>query len=119
MKNHRAILEDQLEEYSEKFAGLNSYIKELNSTMAKLGTDRAQVEEDLVEAEHNAKYYHAEIGRLQKELGGSPSTKPGSVVPMGTTTKPGLLALALSPIGFLVGALLGAKLRARRDTKDN
>lgn len=119
MKNHREILEDQLDGYSTKLQSTKAYITELTKTTAKHGTDRAHFDEDLVEAEHNAKYYQGEVERLKKEIAASPTAKPGSGSKPGHISKPGLLALALSPIGFLVGALLGARLKAGRDTKDN
>ena len=122
MKDHRKTLESMLEDYSTKVKGLSSYIKELNNTAARHGTETEHFEEDLQEAHHNVEYYQSEIGRLEKELGGLPKAKPGNVSKpgtFGTIAKPGLLALALSPIGFLVGALLGSKLKSRRESREN
>lgn len=62
------MLEDQLESYREKLKSLNSYAKELNDMIAKHGTDRAHFEEDLVEAEHNVKYYEGEMARISEQM---------------------------------------------------
>lgn len=112
MKNRSGILEDQLEDYSAQLKSLNSYITELKSTTAKHGTDPPQFEDDLREADHNLQYYQGEIARLKKELESNPA-KPGIIA------KPGVLSLVLSPISFLVGALLGSRLKTRRDSRDN
>jgi len=119
MKNHREILEDRLEDNSSKLDSTSSYIEELKRTTSQLGTDPTIFAEDLMEAEHNAHYYQAEIDRLKKEIAASPATTPGSSSKPGNVSRPGLLALALSPIGFLLGALLGSKLKTRRSDKDN
>ena len=121
MKNHRDTLEELLEDYSTRAQSAKSYITELTKTTAKHGTEPAQFEEDLHEAEHNARYYDGEIARLKKEIAQLPAAKPGNVAKpggIGRIAKAGLLAL--SPIGFLlVGALLGSKLKSRRESREN
>lgn len=70
-----AMLEDQLESYEAQLRSLNSYIKELNDKTAAHGTEKAHFEVDLMEAEHNIKYYEGEIARIreliEKESGGA------------------------------------------------
>ena len=60
-------LEDQLREYEEQLRGLNSYVTELKSRVAEHGTPDEHVATDLLEAEHNIKYYEGEAARI-KEL---------------------------------------------------
>ncbi|HYH87494.1 MAG TPA: DUF1508 domain-containing protein [Pyrinomonadaceae bacterium] len=58
MKTKHEMLEDKLK-------GLNAYIKELKDKAAKHGTQSEHYEEDLMEAEHNLKYYEGEMARLK------------------------------------------------------
>jgi chromosome segregation ATPase len=121
MKANREILEDQLESHQEHLKSLNSFIKELNKTADECGTDRAQIEEDLVEAEHNVEFYEADVSRIKKELGGlgkatGTPDEPENVLPQ--TVKQGVGALILSSISFAAGALLGSKLKTRRGGED-
>ena len=115
-------LEDQLQDYEAQLKSLNSYIKELKAQTAKHGTDEAQYEVDLMEAEHNVKYYEEEIARLKYEIGktgkgGGGSGGGGIVLP--PKVKQGLVPVLISSISFLAGALLGSKLKSRRgDGKD-
>lgn len=119
MKNHRGILEDQLEDYSAQLKSLSSYISELNAMTAEHGTDREHVEVDLMEAEHNVQFYQAEIARLKKEIETSNPDKPADIAKPPAIARPGIISLALSPISFLAGALLGSRLKTRRESKDN
>jgi hypothetical protein len=102
--------------------GLTSFIKELNDRVAEHGTDRAQVAEDLIEAENNVKYYEGEIARVKEELGGAGKASAApkaadSVLPR--TAKQGLGSLILSAIGFAAGTVFGSKMKARQAaTKD-
>jgi peptidoglycan hydrolase CwlO-like protein len=121
MNDNREILEDRLERYEAQLQGLKSYLKELKDKTAEHGTDKAQFEEDLIEAEHNVKYYEAERARLKKELGKSdegayPRNVADSILPR--TVKQGVGSFVLSAISFVSGALLGSKLKARRGSKD-
>jgi septal ring factor EnvC (AmiA/AmiB activator) len=121
MKDNRAMLEGQLERYETQLRSTSSFLKELNARMAEHGTDKAQVEEDLIEAENNAKYYESEIARVKKELGGAgqaPTARKAvdSVLPR--TTKQGLGSLIISTISFAAGTLFGSKMKARQTGKD-
>ncbi len=118
MKNLRKILESQLEDYASRMNSLYSFITELNSTAGRLGTDREQFEQDLIEAEHNVEYYQSQIARIKKELAASDSTATALTSKPAMITKPGIIALALSPISFFAGALLGSRLKSRRDNPD-
>lgn len=115
MKSNRELLEDQLENYEEDLRGVSAFAAELKATTARLGTDPAQYEEDLHEAEHNIKFYEGEIALLKKALGATkPKPKP-SPEPISHTPKPGIGSIIASSISFLVGALLGSKIKSRKD----
>lgn len=121
MNDNREILEDRLERYEAQLQSLKSYLKELKDKTAEHGTDKAQFEEDLIEAEHNVKYYEDERARLKKALGKSaegayPRNVADSILPR--TMKQGVGSFVLSAISFVSGALLGSKLKARRGNKD-
>lgn len=121
MKVNRAMLENQLERYETQLRGMSSFIKELNDKVAEYGTDKSQVEEDLIEADNNVKYYEGEIARIKKEMGGADKAPPAqkaadSVLPR--TAKQGLGSLILSAIGFAAGTLFGSKMKARQAGKD-
>jgi hypothetical protein len=121
MNANRDMLEDQMEKYEAQLKSLNSYIKELNDTTAKNGTDRAQFEVDLLEAENNADFYGGEIALLKKELGGldkSPGTGYGGDTVLPHTVKQGVGSLIFSSISFVAGALFGSKLKSRRSGKE-
>ena len=68
MNEDRGMLEDHLERYETQLKSLSSYIKELNDLTTKHGTDHEHFESDLMEAEHNVKYYEDEIARIKKQL---------------------------------------------------
>lgn len=67
MTDNREKLEAQLEQYETQLRRLHAYVKELNDRTAEHNTEREHFEADLVEAEHNVKYYEGEITRI-KEL---------------------------------------------------
>ena len=106
MNDSREILEGQLERYEEQLGGLNSYVKELKDRTTEHGTERVHFEEDLIEAEHNIKYYEAEITRIKMELGksGGTSTLPSRMAMLG------VVSFTFTCIGFVAGALLGPRL---------
>jgi hypothetical protein len=121
MNDKREMLEDQLERYEAQLRSLKSHLTELKNMTAKHGTDRAHFEDDLREVEHNVKYYEGEIARLKKEVGkpdkgARPRTVPDSVLPR--TAKQGIGSFVLSSISFVSGAILGSKLKAKRDSQD-
>jgi hypothetical protein len=121
MNANRDLLEDQLEKYETQLKSLNSYIKELNDVTAKNGTDRAQFEEDLLEAENNTSFYEGEIARVKNEIGGldkAPATGYGGDTVLPRTVKRGVGSLIFSSVGFVAGALFGSKLKSRRSSKD-
>jgi hypothetical protein len=113
----REALEDQLEKYEQQLASLNSYIKELKAMTHKHGTEKDHFEDDLMEAEHNVKYYQDEIARIKKELKQSPSGKgkggkKDSILPR--TKKQGIGSAIISSISFVAGAILGSKLMSKK-----
>ena len=67
MKVDHQMLEERLKDYEGQLRGYNCYIKELKDRTAEYGTQKEHFEEDLMEAEHNAKYCEGEIA-LIKEL---------------------------------------------------
>ncbi|HEV7473095.1 MAG TPA: hypothetical protein VGN90_03535 [Pyrinomonadaceae bacterium] len=115
MKTNREVLEDRLEDDEEQLKGLKSFVTELKAMTAKNGTDEAQFEEDLREAEHNIKFYDGEITRVKKEIADSPKDKPHR--PGGTyepkSPKPGISSIIFSSIGFVAGTLFGSILGSR------
>jgi chromosome segregation ATPase len=121
MNVSRDTLEDQLQNYEMQLKSLKSYLKELNDMTAKHGTDRAQFETDLFEAEYNATYYEGETARLKAELQTMEKAQgagKGAATMLPQTVKQGAVSLILSTISFGVGVLLGSKLKSRRGDKD-
>ena len=121
MKVNREMLEDQAERYEAQLRSLRSFIKELNDRVAEYGTDRAQFEEDLLEAEHNIKFYEGEIARVKQEMGESDkapraSDPADSILPR--TAKQGIGSLILSLISFAAGTLLGSRMKTRQASKE-
>jgi chromosome segregation ATPase len=116
MKASREILEDQQQRYETQLSSLNSFVKELSDMTAKYGTERAQYEEDLLEAKHNIKYYEGEIARVKDELrecGAEAPAKGATDNLLPQTMKQGLGSLIVSTISFAAGALLGSKMKSR------
>lgn len=126
MNVNRDILEDQLQDYEAQLKSLNSYIKELKHQTDKHGTDEDHYETNLMEAEHNVKYYEEEIARLKNEIGhkgkggggGGGGGRGGGGVVLPPKVKQGLIPVILSSVSFVAGALLGSKLKSRRGDKD-
>jgi hypothetical protein len=124
MSVSRDTLEDQLQNYEMQLKCLKSYLKELNHMTTKHGTDKEHFEQDLIEAEHNIKYYGGEIARVKDELralgkgSGTGGGGGGASAMLPQTVKQGVGSLILSTISFGVGTLLGSKLKSRRGGKD-
>ena len=121
MKDNRELLENRLENCEAELRSSQAYLAELKSMTAKHGTDKAQFEEDLLEAETNVKYYEAEVAHLKtlaekSDKGAGTRTVADSVLPR--TAKQGIGSFVLSAISFVSGALLGSKLKARQGSKD-
>lgn len=113
--------EERLEEYEGQLGSLNSYLKELKAMTAKHGTDASHFEEDLMEIEHNIKYYEDEIAGLKGAVGKSAKaaySQTGSDTILPHTAKQGIGTLIISSISFVAGALLGLRLKSRRAGKN-
>lgn len=117
MKANRGVLEQQLASYQERSRQLHSYLQSLKEVCDKHGTGKEQFEPDLLEAENDATYYDSEIARLKQELQKSAPQIVGGVVGsvLPQTPKQGLGSIIFSSIGFLAGALLGSKLKSRKN----
>lgn len=116
MKANRELLESQLGEYESQLRGLKSFVKELKDKTAEHGTDKEHFEQDLIEAEHNIKYYEDAIARLKDEIGKpAKSERPqsGADTILPRTVKQGLGSLVFSAISFVAGAILGSRLKSR------
>ena len=121
MKSSREMLEQQLEEQGEKLNSLYSYFQQLNDMTAKHGTEREHFEEDLMEAQHNIKYYEGEIARITQEIAGLPEAEhaqSGADTILPSTTKQIIGSLVFSSIGFVAGILLGSKLKSQGGGKE-
>jgi chromosome segregation ATPase len=121
MKASSQPLEGQLEKYKEQLQGLHCYLNELKTMTAKCGTAEEQFKEDLIEAENNIKFYEGKIAGLKSEMDGSVKaghshTGKDTILPR--TTKQGIGSVIFSSISFVVGALLGSKLKSRKDSRD-
>lgn len=117
MKVNRELLEGQLADFEQRARGLHSQLELLKETTTKHGTDKEQFESDLIELENDAQFYDGEIARVKKELAEAPAYPPGTgyggILPQ--TPKQGVGSLIFSSISFVVGALLGSKLKSRKD----
>ena len=120
MNESRDTLEDRLQNYEARLGGLKSFVKELNARADEHGTAREHFEEDLVEAEHNLKFYEEGIAQTKAALaklgdapgpGGGGGTTPGT----GLKSKKGIGALL---IGLAAAALVAVGLKSRRGGKD-
>jgi uncharacterized protein YegP (UPF0339 family) len=66
MSDERAKLQERLGKYEAQLKSLNSYVKELTDKASEHSTEREQFAEDLMEAEHNIKFYESEAARLRE-----------------------------------------------------
>jgi hypothetical protein len=117
MNTSNETLGDRLEKYEDELKGLTSYVKELETMTAASGTDKEQFEEDLMEATYNIKFYQGEIAGIKSAIG--KSGKPAGRQPHvggGSTAGPskGITSVIFSSVGFIVGAILGSRLKSRK-----
>ena len=112
MKAKRDVLEDHLQDYEQQVRGLRSYIKELTDQVAKHGTEKSEYEMDVIEAEHNVRYYEAEIARIKEELRGTRGGGhyAGTILPR--TARQGIGSFVFTAIGFVTGVFLGSQLKS-------
>lgn len=68
MKADHGTLEDRLNYYEGELKSLRSYVKELNDRAAEHGTEKEHYATDLIEAEHNIKYYEGEIALIKEVI---------------------------------------------------
>jgi hypothetical protein len=117
MKASREILEDRLKSQQDQVSSLRSYVNELKALTARHGTDPAQFEDDLREAEHNIIYYEAQCTGLENEIAASAGSKPTQTgrSPAPPSSRPGLSSVIFSSIGFIAGALVGSRVKPRKD----
>jgi peptidoglycan hydrolase CwlO-like protein len=117
MKISSEELGDRLENYEDELKGFRSYVQELQTMTAKLGTDKEQFEIDLLEAQHNIKFYEGEIAEIKDARG--KSAKGGGQHRGGAATADGpgkgITSVIFSSIGFIVGAIFGSRLKSRKD----
>lgn len=121
MKDRREMLEAQLLQYESQVKGLKSFIKELKARTDEHGTDKEHFEADLIEAENNVKYYEDAMALLKEEIKGVAKRKPsqsGTDTILPRTKKQGIGSFVFSSVGFVVGAILGSKLKSRSDNQD-
>lgn len=121
MKASRETLENQLEEYKAKLNGLKSFIKELKDKTTEHGTEKHHFEEDLIEAEHNIKFYEDAIAHIKNEIGEAGKeerSQTGADTILPRTVKQGIGFFVFSAVGFVTGALLGSKLKSRSGGQD-
>ena len=110
MKAKRDVLEDQLQEYEQQVRELNSFIRELTDQVARHGTGKSEYEMDVIEAEHNVKFYEAEIARIRKELDGMRGGRHHSGTILPRTARQGVGSFVFTAIGFVTGVFLGSQL---------
>jgi hypothetical protein len=120
MRASRDIHGERLARYEEELKGLKSYIQELKDMTARHGTQPEHFEEDLLEAEHNARYYEEEVARIKEEAGGSAGAGGGqggrdTILPH--TARQGIGSLIISSVSFIAGVLIGSSLRSRKGDK--
>lgn len=121
MKANREMLEAQLLQYESQLKRLKSYVQELKARTTEHGTERVHFESDLMEAEHNIKYYEEAMGRLKDEIkkaGKGERATAGADTILPRTMKQGIGSFVFSSVSFVAGAVLGAKLKSRGAEQD-
>lgn len=74
MNATREALEEQLKRHESDLRGLNSYVKELREMTAARGTPSEAFQDDLMEAEHNVRFYEGAIARLKEAIAAEPES---------------------------------------------
>ncbi|HEV2708376.1 MAG TPA: DUF1508 domain-containing protein [Pyrinomonadaceae bacterium] len=69
--------EEQLKDYERLLKELYSYVQALKDRTTEHGTEAEHFEGDLIEAEHNIKYYEDEVARLKEQLEKEPAKESG------------------------------------------
>ena len=123
MKANRELLEAQLAQCKSQVKGLKSFVKELQDKTTEHGTDRDMFEMDLIEAEHNIKYYEeamthikAEINRIDKSAK-SKRSQTGTDTVLPRTAKQCIGSFVFSSVSFVAGAILASKLKSRSESQ--
>jgi hypothetical protein len=117
MKANRLLLQERLEGYESQLQGLHSYVTELKAMTAKHATDKEMFATDLIEAQHNIRYYQNGIALLKTELSNAHRDAPTQAdLDNGPATggPPRLIAVVISSLSFLVGAVVGSRLKSRK-----
>ena len=118
MNESRETLEDRLQNYEAQLGGLKSFVKELNHHADKHETPREHLEEDLLEAEHNIKFYEEGIEHVKAQLAklgdapqpGRPGAGGGGIGPV-LKSKKGIGAIV---VGLAAAALVALGLKKSR-----
>ena len=117
MKPTRELLEDHAGKCETELKRLKSFVRELEETAARHGTDEGVLEEDLAEARHNISYYEAELERARSETGGDEgfesAPRPGQDSILPRTPRQGAGALILASISLVAGLIIGSQLTSR------
>jgi uncharacterized protein YegP (UPF0339 family) len=75
MTDHREILKGQRSKFEEHARGLRSYLKELQETAAKNGTDGALIHDDLTRAGTDLEFYEQQACDCAEALGHDPAAR--------------------------------------------
>lgn len=75
MNENRDTLAEQLSNAEAQLRGHRSFVNELKAKTAEHGTAAEHFETDLMEAEHNAEFYEAEVARIKRLMGELPAAE--------------------------------------------
>jgi len=110
MQDQRAMLEDERSEMREKLRNLKAYAAALKQRVGEHGVEEEQYRRDLMQAENDAGYYEAEIGRLTEALGRPPLAKAGGAGAGGGIAYlrgAGGVSVVAACVAFAAGVVLG------------